>query len=325
MVNIDIEHIIAKSLSGEISPDEIIILSNWLAADKRNKDEYKQIKEYWDSEVSLSTQADPAKDFALLMQRIKQNDNRSKQKTSLIRYFTIAIAAAITAILVYTMFFDMVQTNNIDHYSYVSGNSVADFILPDSTHITLNKNSTLTYTSAYNNDEREVTLVGEAYFDVRKDETRKFIVNAGKSRIIVLGTIFSVTNKAEDNTIITSLLEGSVKFKFEEQDIVLKPEERVTLDKISNNIEISKFDPEIETAWTESLIRYKSLTFFELIAMLEKQYDVKIIMPPKEQQLTRLSGSIDANMTIEQVLDLLKKNIPYKWQKTNESYIITYQ
>lgn len=324
MTNINIEHIIAKSLSGEISPDEIIILSDWLASNEENKKEYKSIKKYWNSDVSLLTYSDSAEDFDLLLQRIRQDNVRDKKKRFNVKTYAAAIAAAVFAVLVYSFFFENRETNKIHSYSYVAGNSIINCMLPDSTHITLNKNSTLTYTDAYDKDERAVTLVGEAYFDVKRNESKRFVVNADKSKIVVLGTKFSVKNRMEDNMLKTMLFEGSVRFESQEQNITLNPNKQVIFDKTSNEIEIEKFDPDIEIAWTENLIRYKSLTFSQFMKVIEEHYGVNIILPQKELHMAKFSGSIDASMSVEQILDLMKKNIPYKWNKKDDSYIILY-
>lgn len=325
MINIDIEHIIAKSLSGEISSDEIIILSDWLAASENNKEEFQKIKEYWESDISLEINSSPSGDFDMLLKRIKTGDNvKAKKNRVKFHTFIAAAAAAIAALLVYSFFFENKGTKEVRYYSYISGNGVSEFVLPDSTHITLNKNSTLTYTDAFGVNEREVNLVGEAYFDVKKNKEKKFIVNADKSKIIVLGTIFSVKNRPEDNILKTSLVEGSVRFESPGQNLTLSPNKQVTFDKINNEIEVEKFDPDIEIAWAENLIRYKSMTFRELMKMISERYNTEIILPQKELHISKLTGSVDADLSVEQVLDLIKKNVPYRWKKEGTTYVISY-
>ncbi|SFS29885.1 protein of unknown function [Porphyromonadaceae bacterium NLAE-zl-C104] len=66
------------------------------------------------------------------------------------------------------------------------------------------------------------------------------------------------------------------------------------------------------------------MSFLEFIALLEKHYDVKIIVPSRELNISKLTGALDANQNISQILDMMKKNINYEWRKEDNAYVITY-
>ena len=111
-------------------------------------------------------------------------------------------------------------------------------LLPDGSTVWLNAGSRLTYDSLYGTTLREVTLSGEAYFDVVKNPKKPFIIHTGKINIRVLGTVFNVKSYPEEQTIETSLIKGSIEVSFPSQPskkIILKPNQKLIIDKTETN------------------------------------------------------------------------------------------
>lgn len=316
-----IERIIARYLSGEASGEEIMALMEWLSADEDNKTEFRKIQSYWNADVSFMNASEPMPDFEKLRKKIGKGE---VQKSGKRLWLKPAVAAAVTIVGVLLLSQLVLKMNNTEVFTYVSSNSVSDLVLPDGTEVTLNKDSRLSYSAAFGRNNRIVSLDGEAYFDVVHNEKKKFVVNAGSAKITVLGTVFSVKNKKDDNILKTSLIEGSVKFETSDQAIVLSPNKQILYNTRDNEITVEKFDPEIEVAWKDNLIRYKSVSFFEFLSLLEDHYDVQIIVPSEELKISKLTGAIDANQSITQVLDMMKKNINYEWRKEGDDYVIMY-
>lgn len=317
----DIEHIIARYLSGEASGEEMMTLMEWLSADEKNKTEFHKIQSYWNAEVSFMDASDFVPDFEKLREKIGKAKVEKNRRKSWLRP-AIAAAAVIGAVLLLSPL--VLKTDNGEVFTYITGSSVSDFVLPDGTEVTLNKDSKLSYAASYDKNNRDVFLDGEAYFDVVHNEKREFVVNAGDAKITVLGTVFSVKHKAGDDILKTSLVEGSVKFETSSQTIMLNPNKQILYNIRDNEITVEKFDPEIEVAWKDNLIRYKSVTFAEFISLLEKHYRVKIILPSEKLRISRLTGAIDASHSIDQILDMMKKNVNYEWEKEGDTYVITY-
>ena len=315
----DIEHIIARYLSGEAAGEEMMTLMEWLSADEDNKTEFRKIRSYWNAEVSMHNPEFP--DFENLRYKIEQSE---VQKNRNVLWLRPALVAAISIIAVIIISHLVLKMDNDEVFTYITGSSISNFVLPDGTEITLNKDSKLSYTASYGRNDRAVSLEGEAYFDVLHDEKRKFVVNTGDTKITVLGTIFSVKNKKGDNILKTSLIEGSVKFETSDQTVMLSPNKQILYNTRDNEITVEKFDPEIEVAWKDNLIKYKSVTFAEFISLLENRYDVKIILPSEELKISKLTGAIDARHGIGQILDIIKKNIHFEWREEGDDYVITY-
>jgi ferric-dicitrate binding protein FerR (iron transport regulator) len=186
----------------------------------------------------------------------------------------------------------------------------------------LNKNSTLFYSNFYGSDAREVNLQGEAFFEVVKNADKEFVVATNNSHITVLGTVFNVKSYPEDSAITTTLIEGSVRFETLKQTVVLKPSQQLTYNTTANKINVNMIEISVATSWKDNLIRYRSIPFSQFLDMLEKQYQVEILLADKKLERQIVGGTFDAHLSVEQILDLTKQNLLFQWKKKGDKYLI---
>jgi transmembrane sensor len=102
-------------------------------------------------------------------------------------------------------------------------------VLSDGSKVWLNSESTITFPTAFSKIERRVTITGEAYFEVAKNKRLPFRVVAGKQTVEVLGTHFDINAYADESTIKTTLIEGSVKVSADSQSAILSPEQQSSI------------------------------------------------------------------------------------------------
>lgn len=320
-MNQEIEQIILRNLSGEASCDDVITFSEWLASSARNKESFLKIKKYWDAEVAGAKLQNPEATYNKLLDRIRKAERKDTVRRLWIRY---AGAAAVAIIVGITGYWIGGQKNvtPVQYYSYITGNSVSSFELPDGTEISLNKNSTLSYSSSYGEKIREVSLEGEGYFSVTKDKTKAFVVDLNGSRISVLGTVFNVKNDSKENVTTATLVEGSIRFETPEQQILLKPDQQLVFNKSENKIGIENVSTDLITAWKSHLIKYKSISFKEFLDMLKDRYTVDIVLSNEILGEQKVTGSFDESLTVDQILDLMKKNLSFRWKKEGDKYVI---
>jgi transmembrane sensor len=156
--------------------------------------------------------------------------------------------------------------------------------LSDGTIVHLNSGTTLKYPIKFiAGENRQVFLDGEAFFDVAKDKTHPFIVNADNLNIRVLGTHFNVSNYPEDKLTDVVLVEGSVGLytaneKFNaEKNILLKPGFKGSFSKTDNQIKTKAVVTDAYTAWTKGGLTFREMTFKDISKKLERHYNVTII------------------------------------------------
>lgn len=151
--------------------------------------------------------------------------------------------------------------------------------LSDGTNVHLNAGTKLKYPVQFVSDEnRQVFLDGEAYFEVTKDPTHPFIVNANDMDIKVLGTKFNVTSYSKDQKTYTVLVEGSVLAKnnlVENDQVLLKPGNRVYFEV--NNLKTEAVEVKKYIAWISGELMFIDDSFQVISNKLERKYNVEII------------------------------------------------
>lgn len=146
--------------------------------------------------------------------------------------------------------------------------------LPDGTKIHLNSDSKIEFPREFSDDIRLVSLKGEAFFEVQK-ENRPFLVESGNSKIHVLGTSFNVKQKANE-PLYVALVEGKVRVKADNGDqVTLVPDEMLVMEE-GGKFYKTKFDPLGVIGWKDNYLVFKSTIFSEVIDKLELWYGVKI-------------------------------------------------
>lgn len=157
--------------------------------------------------------------------------------------------------------------------------------LTDGTKVWLNSESSLRYPIAFNGNERKVEITGEAYFEVAKDPSKKFIVDAaGKGEVEVLGTHFNINSYNDENEVKVTLLEGSVKTSIANlQTEILKPGQQAIIanNQLSKN---NKVNVEQVMAWKNGLFHFEGTDLQTVMRQIQRWYNVNVLYEKKISQ-----------------------------------------
>lgn len=168
--------------------------------------------------------------------------------------------------------------------------------LPDGTHVWLNAASSITYPTAFTGNRREVSITGEAYFEVTKDPAKPFRVKTYKDSITVLGTNFNVHAYADESFVKTSLLEGSVKIG----NSILKPGEAYL------NGKVSTANVTQDVAWKNGLFNFNNADLPSVLRQLERWYDIRMRYEGKPSAVT-VKGKMYRDVNLSDILEVLDK------------------
>ncbi len=350
-------NLLSRKLSGEATTDELQELDNLLEAKPAMDLPAQFVQEYW----GLSGEAD--KDFLeatylLHTDRLKEKGydlEESNAETDGLNFLEhepptgkkkiIRIAAmAVAVVAIFTALFltkPAAQAESAKAISEVStkDGSRSKMTLPDGTQVWLNSNTKLIYDNeSFAKGVREVTLTGEAYFDVVKNPDRPFIIHAKKINIKVLGTAFNVKAYPGEKTTETSLIRGSVEVtvKDREEKIVMKPNEKLIINnddvkapmpvsgrlpiavkqkailvKPQPIIELSSLtlyptdNSIVETGWVENRLVFSGETFENIAVKMERWYGLTIVIKDEKLRNVKITGSFTEE-TIYQALDALQ-------------------
>ncbi|HVA98301.1 MAG TPA: FecR domain-containing protein [Bacteroidia bacterium] len=207
-------------------------------------------------------------------------------------------------------------------------------ILPDGSEVWLNAGSYIRYSDNFIQKNRDVYLVGEAYFSVKHDADHPFIVHAGDITIRDLGTKFNVQAYPDESKIEATLISGKIMVKIDGKPdrIILTPNEKLTVTNekfqlSDKNIESMKelgFEvnkvvripliasiPEI--AWVQDELAFENEPFEELAKRMERRYNIHIIFKDTTLSEERLSGVFE-NENIQKAMNLLQMTTPFHYQ-----------
>lgn len=185
-------------------------------------------------------------------------------------------------------------------------------ILPDGSHVWLNAASSLTFPASFANAPRHIELKGEAYFEVTKQSTKPFTVKVKESQITVLGTNFNINGYSDEKDINTTLLEGSIKFSYNNRDQLLKPGQQVLCIPENNSMTVQEADITQVMSWKNGFFEFENLELPVIMRQIARWYDVDIIYRNINTDL-KLSGGISRKLTLQDLQKLMEANgAPFK-------------
>nr|WP_320023012.1 FecR domain-containing protein [uncultured Draconibacterium sp.] len=187
------------------------------------------------------------------------------------------------------------------------------FVLPDGTTGFLNSGSTLEYPAIFAND-RNVTLKGEAFFDVTHDENHPFIVNTSNLSTKVLGTQFNVIAYGDENVEEVILKEGKVEIYSNGGDKLetLRPNQKLVLNTLTRKFNSNEVDASQYVSWTEGKLTFRNEKMQQVARRLARWYNVEIeINDPELMQYAFRATFIDE--PLEEVLKLIALTAPLKY------------
>jgi transmembrane sensor len=336
-------NLIAKKLSGEATAEELTTLESLLRNDPELHYPIQAISDLWHSNQSPDQEAAKMA-FEQHIERMRMqgiefrpdNETLVPEKVSAWKrpmflfsillfllglFITVKLMTGSPATIVPAKINSEISTHN---------GSRTNLQLPDGSQVWLNAGSKLSYDKDYGNNIREVSLIGEAYFDVEKNPEKPFIIHTGKIEIKVLGTAFNVKSYPGEKTIETSLIRGSIEVTFRDrpnEKVVLKPNEKLVVANeddhflsirkpsakqvnepfvsISHLNYAKKDSTVIETAWVQHKLFFRDESFNDLARQMQRWYGIEIQFDNSQRDTLHFTGSFE-DETIQQALDALK-------------------
>lgn len=324
----EIKILFGKYIHNNLSSTEIARLKALMdTTDEKQLD--SDLEQLW-LEYS-DTSMNHSKAFAEVQKNLKLLLNPTVKKVTFIKTCR-TVAAVLFPLLVLVASYlyidrEAIRTSIEREYVVSAGKGErASVTLPDGTKVYLNSESTLSYSASFDLDHRNVSLIGEAYFEVTRNIETPFMVSVSEIEVKVLGTTFNIYAYPEEEWIETSLVEGEVVVNFlkiADKQIVLSPNEKVSYNKKTNEVEWLKTDLQIETAWKKGDLIFRSETLLNVLKRIELFYGTKIelegIYP-----LHLFTGSFHEN-EVNTVLENLQQHYKFTYKKTGGNIVITFK
>ena len=310
--------LLERYFRGDMTDKERGIVADWVRADEANLNEYMAVRRMYD---------------ALLVSEDKAAVPAHESSGCRVRRwgYTGRIAAALAGVLLLTgiEYFVLQKVNApelIQKTCYVtSERSKGEFVLPDGSRVWLNCGSRLEFTDDFmDSDERNVTLYGEAVFDVSHDG-RKFKVEAGNMAITVLGTHFGVRYDKKHSQSQVTLLTGKVQVDIPAlEPIILEPSQHLSIDNVSGNTCVRKVDPNLYTCWTDDYVSFDNTPLKDILECLQHWYNVTISVSDGIDLNMRISFSMSPE-PIEDTFRVLSTLIGHPHQIIDDTKVLIYE
>lgn len=201
--------------------------------------------------------------------------------------------------------FDKQMDNHEDVTLSVPAGKTAKVILDDGTLVTLNAGSQLTFPHHFREGEqREVKLLGEAFFEVTHDESRPFIVNTEELQTKVLGTKFNVRCFPKESCQVT-LVEGSVLVSHDAQMAYLNPDETVSL-KNEKFLETSPADMDHALGWLSGEFYFDGQSLRDIMTEIGRWYNLNVVFAEKKYLQEKLHFSANRTAPVYEIIRQLQ-------------------
>ncbi|MCB0638256.1 MAG: FecR domain-containing protein [Lewinella sp.] len=333
MENIHVEELIAAYLSGNLSARERDQLMAWVA-------EHPDHQTFFDKAVSLwsATEQYDAPDFSAgksrswtaIEARLDAADSGAspappEARIRTLRFRPWAVAAAATLLLAASLWIWMQQASGpTEVFLTTAAGERIEQRLPDGSQVWLNENSELTYTSS--DTDRQLTLSGEAFFEVATDSLRPFTIKAGEALTTVLGTSFNLRAYPGEETVEVTVATGRVALTVSERKeatpIELTPGETGVVRRASEEVTTAEAPRANAAAWKSGQLRFEAIPLPEVTLELERYFGRTFTFSNDDLLGCKFYGSFD-RPSLEEVLATLAFSLELEIDESGDTVLLS--
>lgn len=194
-----------------------------------------------------------------------------------------------------------------------------EIVLPDGTRVWINAGTTVQYPEKFAGNNRIIKLSGEAYFDVKKDESHPFIVETRKLSVKVLGTEFNVSAYPDDEQTITTLNSGKIEIETSQKETyVLEPDQQLALNNHTKKVVIESVVSSDYSDWKSDRLIFDNVTLNEIIKILERKFNISFKVD-KDIENKRYTLKFSEKDSLEQILEVLTGVSDFTYEKQDNT------
>lgn len=319
------DDLLVKYLLREATPGESRKVEAWIAARAANQRYFEHFKLIWDQSRVLAAQSvvDEEGAWQRFQQRVIQgNTNSQGIVRSLNRRLSgwrVAALLLATIGVVAMIFYFSRHTGAGTQVTLAAINTSQVDTLPDGSVITLNRHSSLSYAGAFNKKGRNVALQGEAFFNIKPNKNKPFIVHVNGITVTVTGTSFNIKTTGTKTEVIVET--GTVQVSNSRQTIALTPKEKTVVNHPDSVL--------VKEEVTDQLYRYyRDKTFvcdhtplWKVVQVLNEAYDVNIAIESKEKKQLLLTTTFH-NEPLDSILNIIAQTLDVTVTRDNSRIIL---
>lgn len=303
--------LITTYLAGEAGADDLVFLESWLKADPGNRKIFEEHRKIWlgMEKTRLDAAVDTDKEWIELQAQVSRKQEAHRIIT--LSYRQIIRIAAIVLLLAVPSFFILRYFSHPELKQFQATLTIQEGTLPDGTSVTLNKGASLQYPASFRGNKRNVNLSGEAWFEVKHDDNKPFIITSKNVMVEVLGTSFYINTNAASNTMEVILNSGSVAVYFDgkpENRLLLSPGEKAEIlpgeEKMAKDINTDQN----YNAWMTQRFIYNNTPLITIVGDLNKVYHANLRIVTPSANYCLVTATFD-HQSLESILHVLQATL----------------
>lgn len=312
--------LVTRHLSGELSPEEDRRFQEMIQLDPDKRSLVEEYRKIWDSVGSKTEEftCDLDTEWNLIFKKLPGIDAGSNSSRSML-FFTYRIAAALVVGLLF-VFAWIYSTRLAGTEQVVAENEPVEVQLDDGTLVTVNRNSRIRYKTKFAESERRVLLTGEAWFDVSRDTTRPFMIDAGGARVEVLGTSFNV-NAYKENSMVEITVESGVVALTAKQDqqeqIVLRAGNSGTYHKEKKELILIPSSNPNTISWKTRELFFDGSSLQEVADLVNRVYNVNLVIMNPQMASCPITVTF-RDQSLEAVLNVLEMTLDLEISRSGQ-------
>lgn len=313
--------LLVRFLSGDASETERLEVNRWIESDQRHRRHFEEMTLLWQlsSDANQITDNVVAEDWKKVRSRIRQNKpyDTFREKSRFPQFFRIAAAIAFLVSSYFVIKHFANQPAKLQ--TAIAAETTQHVILPDGSMAYLNKNARLIYPEKMNTASREVTLEGEAFFDIVKDPSRPFLINTGTAVTEVVGTSFNVNSDAVHTTV--TVVTGRVRVHHEDDVIALLPGEQGNYTPVKGLTKSINTDVNF-LSWKTGILTFRNTPLAIVLQDINRYYGCEIRIGTKALNSCTLTSTF-SKQTLNEVLQEMELILAVTIRRQGDLIILT--
>ena len=315
------DDLLIRFVQGDVAPEEQALIENWLSDAEENQKYFDKLKTVWKGAESIRVfdQIDVDKNWAEVKAKLNLDDNQKSKQVfmlpKLMRY-----AAAIVLIAAATFLITKYTGEATPEMLTITANVDMQYELPDGSDVWLKSGAELLYPSAFSSSERRIELKGQAFFEVEHDADHPFIVESGATETRVLGTSFNLKGDNAASTVELVLVTGKVAFKKGNQEVLLLPGEKVTVDEQGKLLKEENTNKNF-MAWRTRTLVFENTRMDQVMKDIADLYGVTITFEQSSFKTCPLTTRFE-DETLGSVLETIKLLFGVEMEQNGKNYTV---
>lgn len=321
-----------KYIHNECSREELQEFWHLMSELSENDVVSDEIKRYWDTRIEDEWNDDDInsnKAYDKVLQRAEENDMGARILPFYQRKWPRNLAIAASVLAAFVLLFFLYREKSAEKQlakvtTHSRGSHPHQVInLPDGTKVTLNGDSRLEYPPVFNAQVREVSLIGEAFFDVATDSQKPFLVHTGSIVTTVLGTSFNIKAFPEEEDIAVTVISGKVQVMENKKVLgVLAKDDQIVVNTVSHSVQQVKAQVSEVMQWKREDLVFEDISWERAAIIIANRYGVSIKFEQEAMRNCRFSGTFLSDNDLEQVLDVICTLTGATWSKEDDGKVV---